>query len=92
MLLVSTDDLETLKKWAQSVNASYPMLSDATGRVTQSYGVMMPDAKMAIRTTFVIDRSGRIRSIQQGKEAIETGGALAACARVSHGQPGGKKK
>jgi peroxiredoxin len=91
VLLVSTDDLDTLKKWAKSVNATYPMLSDATGRVTEAYGVMMPNAKMAIRTTFVIDKSGKIRNIQQGKEAIDTSGALTACARVSHGQPGGKK-
>ncbi len=80
--MISTDDIDTLKKWAQSLNASYPMLSDATGRVTEAYGVMMPNQKLAIRTTFVIDKSGKIRHIEQGREAIDTSGALTACSRV----------
>ena len=82
--MVSTDDLDTLKRWAKELNATYPILSDATGRVTEAYGVMMPGQKLAIRTTFVIDRAGIIREIQQGKEAIDTTGALTACERVSH--------
>ncbi len=86
--MVSTDDVETLKRWAQELKATYPMLSDATGKVTQAYGVMMPNQKLAIRTTFVIDRTGKIRHIEQGSEAIDTSGAMTACARVGHG--GGK--
>ncbi len=65
--MVSTDDLDTLKRWAGELRATYPILSDATGRVTEAYGVMMPGQKLAIRTTFVIDKSGVIREIQQGK-------------------------
>ncbi len=91
MLMISTDDLDTLKRWAEELKVTYPMLSDATGRVAEAYGVMAPGQKFAIRTTFVIDKGGIIREIQQGNEAIATSGALDACARVSHGKPGGKK-
>ena len=90
--MISTDDLDTLKRWAQEVKATYPILSDATGRVTEAYGVMMPNQKLAIRTTFVIDKSGVIREIQQGSGAIDTSGALGACERVSHQKTGGAKK
>jgi peroxiredoxin Q/BCP len=89
--MISTDDLDTLKRWAQDLKATYRMLSDATGRVAEAYGVLMPGQKLAMRTTFVIDRAGVIREIQQGNQAIDTSGALAACERVSHGKAGGNK-
>jgi len=90
--MVSMDDVDTLKRWAQELKVTYPMLSDATGRVTEAYGVMMPNQRLAVRTTFVIDKSGGIREIQQGNSAIDTSGALAACARVSHQKPDAGKK
>jgi peroxiredoxin len=61
------------------------------GGTAEAYGVMMPGQKLAMRTTFVIDKSGTIREIQQGNEAIDTSGALAACERVSHGKAGENK-
>jgi len=89
--MISTDDLDTLKRWAQELKVTYPMLSDGTGGVAEAYGVMMPGHKLAMRTTFVIDKSGAIRNIQQGNEAIDTSGALAACERVSHAKAGENK-
>lgn len=89
--MISTDDLDTLKRWAEELKVTYPMLSDATGRVAEAYGVMMPGQKLAMRTTFVIDKAGVIREIQQGNEAIDPSGALAACARVSHAKEGANK-
>ena len=89
--MISTDDLDTLKRWAQELKVTYPMLSDATGRTAEAYGVMMPGQKLAMRTTFVIDKGGIIRNIQQGNEAIDTSGSLAACERVSHGKAGENK-
>jgi peroxiredoxin Q/BCP len=88
VLMVSTDDLETLGRWAESLKAAFPMLSDADGKVAEAYGVMTPGRKMAARATFIIDRAGVIREVQQGGEAIDTTGALAACARVSAAQHG----
>lgn len=88
--MVSTDDLETLKRWADSLNATYPMLSDADGKVAEAYGVMMPGRKMAARTTFIVDKTGTIHEIHRDGEAIDATGALAACARVSGGQHGKK--
>jgi peroxiredoxin Q/BCP len=90
--MISMDDQDTLKRWAQELKVTYPILSDATGRVAQAYGVMMPGQRMAVRTTFIIDKSGVIREIQQGNSAIDTSGALAACARVSHQKPEPGKK
>lgn len=83
---ISTDDLDTLKRWSQELQLGFPLLSDATGRVAEEYGVLMPGAKLAMRTTFVIDREGKIRHIEQGNTAIDITGASDACSRLSHGK------
>jgi alkyl hydroperoxide reductase subunit AhpC len=47
--------------------------------VSRAYGVLNEDAGVATRTTFVIDKEGRVKSIEQGQSAIDVTGALASC-------------
>jgi peroxiredoxin len=60
---------------------SFPLLSDADGKVAERYGVLMDTHKLAYRTTFVIDREGRIHYIERGGTAIDPTGAVTACSR-----------
>ncbi len=83
MLVASTDPLEKLQQWGEQQKLTYPLLSDAGGKVSESYGVLGASGR-AQRTTFVIDREGRIQHIEQGSSAINPEGALTACQRVSH--------
>jgi len=83
VLVASTDPLEKLKDWAAQQKLTYPLLSDAGGKVSQAYGVLGATGR-AQRTTFVIDRDGRIQHIEQGSSAMSPEGALTACKRVSH--------
>jgi peroxiredoxin len=87
VLGISTDNLDTLKSWAAELKLDYPLLSDGTGRVAEAYGVLMPGRKLALRTTFVIDREGKIRSIEQGNTAIDVTGAQNACSRLEAQNP-----
>ncbi len=84
---ISMDDLETLKKWAKSLQLTYPLLSDASGKVTEAYGVMMPGQRLAMRVTFVIDKEGKIKYVEEGGTAIDPAGAMTACSRASHSAP-----
>ena len=62
----STDDAEKNKKFAESVGADYPILSDPTAETAKAYGVVPPDAKpgqAAKRTTFIIGGDGKILAI-----------------------------
>ncbi len=86
VLGISMDDLDTLKRWANELKLTYPLLSDASGKVTEAYGVMMPGQRLAMRVTFVIDKQGKIRSIEEGSSAIDTTGAMTACSRLEHGK------
>lgn len=82
---ISTDDLDTLKRWAAELKLTFPLLSDADGKVAKDYGVLMDTHKLAFRTTFVIDKDGRIEYIETGGAAIDPAGAATACSRHAGG-------
>jgi peroxiredoxin Q/BCP len=56
----SVDDVEQNKKFAESVKADYPILSDPDGTAARKYGVTDAVKKWASRWTFVIDKDGKI--------------------------------
>lgn len=60
----SVDDAETNKKFAESLEADYPILSDPDKKVAAAYGVLAP-AGYAMRWTFYIGADGRILDIDQ---------------------------
>jgi peroxiredoxin Q/BCP len=80
---ISTDDLDTLKRWSAELKTSFPLLSDAGRKVSSSYGVLVGVLGFASRTTFVIDKEGRIQHIEEGSGAVDPSGAETACKRVS---------
>jgi peroxiredoxin len=79
---ISTDNLPTLKHWAEEEKLGYPLLSDFMRKVSAGYGVLMAETGMAYRTTFVVDKEGRIRHIEQGNAAVDPAGAETACRRL----------
>ena len=65
---VSTDTHFTHKAWHDSSDTirkiQYPMVGDPTGTLTRNFGVMIEEAGLAERGTFVIDPQGRIQIIE----------------------------
>jgi peroxiredoxin Q/BCP len=59
----SVDDAETNKKFAEHVEADYPILSDPDKKVATAYGVVDANRQLAARWTFYIGPDGRIRDI-----------------------------
>lgn len=60
-----------------------PLLSDFAKReVSQQYGVLVTQAGVANRATFVVDKDGKIVHIEEGNTAIDPSGAETACARL----------
>lgn len=82
MLAISTDFVATLSHWAKELNASYPLLSDHDRKIAELYGVLIPQAGIANRATFVIDTDGKIAEITEGSAAIDPSGAETACSRL----------
>jgi NADH-dependent peroxiredoxin subunit C len=65
---VSTDTHFTHKAWHDSSDTirkiQYPMIGDPTGAVTRNFGVMIEEAGLAERGTFVIDPEGKIQAVE----------------------------
>lgn len=78
---ISTDDLETQTKFAESLNLEFTLLSDAGKEAAEAFGVLN-ERGMANRTTFVIDKQGVVQEVISGGDAISIDGALSSCSRL----------
>ena len=82
---VSTDNTPSQKRFAEDLKVTFPMLSDfATRQTSKDYGVLIPERGIANRTTFVVDKDGKIQHIEEGSAAIDISGAATACSRLAH--------
>jgi peroxiredoxin len=82
---ISEDFTPSQKEFAEKNKLMFPLLSDFSKRqVAKDYGVLMPEMGIANRATFVVDREGKIQYIEEGKSAVDTSGAEAACSRLHH--------
>lgn len=82
VLGVSTDDLATLKKFADSLKLPFPLLSDEKGKTAAAYDVKI--LGFARRVTFVIDPQGKVEKVLEGKDALDPSPAAAACPTSHH--------
>ena len=79
VVAISTDDLETLKKFKEKTKAPYPLLSDPTGTVISQWVGLVPVVKVAKRANFVVGKDGRVTKVVEGSDAIDPTSAVAAC-------------
>jgi len=65
---VSTDTHFTHKAWHDSSETigkiQYPLVGDPTGVITRNFGVMIEEAGLADRGTFVIDPEGKVQIVE----------------------------
>jgi peroxiredoxin Q/BCP len=73
----SVDTAETNRKFAESLELDYPILSDPGKDTARAYGVVTGDRATAFRWTFYIGKDGRILYIDksgatstQGQEVV----------------------
>src|SRR5262249_8036926 len=82
---ISVDSVPALKHWAEELapetkGLSFPLLSDFKQRkVVKDYGVFNEAQGFGSRATFVIDKEGVIRHIEEGNTAIDPSAAVQAC-------------
>lgn len=73
----SVDDPEQNKKFAESLNLDYPILSDPSKQTAKAYGVLN-DRGMANRWTYYIDKNGKIAAVDQKVNTENHGKDIAA--------------
>lgn len=59
----SVDSVHSHKRWLKDDlgNLDYPLLADLTKRISRDYGVLLEDAGIATRGTFIIDPQQKIQ-------------------------------
>jgi peroxiredoxin Q/BCP len=76
---VSTDTVETQKKFKAEYQLPYSLLSDPDGKVAKQYSGTIAVVGLASRANFVIGQDGKIAQIVEGGDAVDPNAAIAAC-------------
>ena len=75
--MVSLDEPDRNKAFAESLGAEHVLLSDEGGAVGRSYGVVGVAGLYARRWTFYIDRDGRVRKVDKKVQVGSAGQDIA---------------
>ena len=70
------------RRFAEDLGLTFPLLSDFNRTVSTQYGILNTQRSIATRTTYVVDKNGIVRFVQQGQAAIDPSGAVTECARL----------
>jgi peroxiredoxin len=73
------DSFAANKRFAEDIQVTFPLLSDWHRTAVKDYGLFDEKSGYAARATFVIDKEGIIRHIEEGRSAIDPTGAYQAC-------------
>lgn len=76
----SVDPADVNKKFAESLGAKYPILSDPDKNVAKAFGVISPRG-FANRWTFYVDKDGIVRHIDKKVNVQSHGKDVAAKAK-----------
>ena len=82
---VSVDSVPALKHWSEELapetkGLTFPLLSDFKQRkVVKDYGVFNEAQGFGMRATFLIDKEGIIRHVEEGTTAIDPSATMQAC-------------
>ncbi len=76
--MISTDDPQTNKEFAESLDADFPLLSDPGKGVATAYGVINDERPVPFRWTFIIGPDGKILKIDKEVQASRAGLDLVA--------------
>lgn len=76
--MISTDDADTNRRFAESLGANFPILSDPGRGVAEAYGVLNAAWSLPNRWTFIIGPDGKILMIDKQVSMSRAGQELVA--------------
>ena len=81
---ISVDSVPANREFAKQIGVTFPLLSDFKRTVVKDYGIFIEEQGFGNRATFVVDKEGIIRHIDEGNVAIDPTGAAEACNLLLH--------
>ncbi len=76
---ISTDSVETQRKFKEKLKVPFTLLSDEGGKVSKQYAGTIPVVGLANRATYVIEQDGKVKEVTTGSDAIDPAGAITSC-------------
>ncbi len=81
---LSVDSVPANREFAKQIGVTFPLLSDFKRTVVKDYGIFNEKQQFGNRATFVIDKEGIIRHIDEGNAAIDPTSVIEACNILTH--------
>ncbi len=81
---LSVDSVPANREFAKQIGVTFPLLSDFKRTVVKDYGIFNEEQQFGNRATFVIDKEGIIRHIDEGNAAIDPSSVVEACNILTH--------
>jgi peroxiredoxin len=81
VIAVSSDSLETQKRFKAETGAQFSFVADPNGELIRQFGVKMPVVGMAMRHTFVVGPGRKLMHTESGGNAIDPGNVIKALSR-----------
>jgi len=81
---MSVDSIPANLEFAKQLGVTFPILSDFKRTVVKDYGVFIEEQGFGNRATFLVDKEGIIRHIEEGNTAVDPSGAYEACSVLDH--------
>jgi peroxiredoxin len=79
---ISADAPDRNLAWTKELNLPVRLLSDVAGEVGRRYGVWDEFWSIERRTTFIVDRQGKVRWMESGSACIDTNRTLQAITQL----------
>ena len=76
---MSVDSVPANSEFAKQLGITFPILSDFKRTVVKDYGIFNEEQGFGNRATFLIDKEGIIRHIDEGRTAIDPTSVAEAC-------------
>jgi peroxiredoxin len=73
------DSFASNKRFKEDIGVTFPLLSDWKRETTKAYGIYNEASGYGSRATFVVDKEGIIRHVEQGNTAVDPTGAFQVC-------------
>ncbi len=81
---LSVDSPFANQEFAKQIGVTFPILSDIKHSVVKDYGIFNEEGGYGNRASFLIDKEGIIRHIQEGNEAVDPTSVEDACNILTH--------
>jgi len=79
ILGVSVDSTWSNRAFREQLGVQFPILSDWKRDAARQYGLLDENSGVARRATFVVDKTGVVRKVDVGREALDPSGVVGMC-------------